>query len=94
MWIKCKNCIPKEGIEIPAFTNLEKLNLWNMKSKSSILAVKELVDNVFTHGDAKYIILHINLEYGKCDRCKVDYLNNENVTCPKCKAFNFNISGL
>jgi len=42
------------------------------------------------HRDAKYIVTHINTEYGRCKRCIFNNLDEEYVKCPKCGALNFN----
>jgi hypothetical protein len=91
MKVKCKNCLPKEGIEIPDFTPSEKKRLWELKLKSPIHSVKHLIDNFkLSHSDAKYITLHINKDYGRCNRCSFDKLDEEYIKCPKCGALNFN----
>ena len=41
--------------------------------------------------DAKGIVAHLNKEYGNCIRCNFDKLTKENIECPKCKAFNYNL---
>jgi len=91
MKVQCKNCLPKEGLEIPDFTNSEKLQLWNLKQNSSILAIKKLIDeHKLSNRDAKFVVMHINREYGHCNRCNFDKLNQEYIKCPKCRALNFN----
>ena len=40
--------------------------------------------------DAKFSLMHINKKYGKCNRCNVDFLDEEYIVCPKCRALNFN----
>lgn len=41
--------------------------------------------------DAKATVAHINKDFGKCHRCNFDELIEENMDCPKCKAFNYNL---
>ncbi len=91
MNIQCKNCMPKEGIEIPTFAQSDKQQLLEWKKVSPLHAVRQLMEvNQFSHINAKYIITHINTEYGSCNRCNFDSLDQENITCPKCGSFNFN----
>ena len=91
MKIQCKNCLPKEGIEIPDFSTAEKELYRELKKKSTILAVKKLVDEMgFSHRDAKYVVAHINIAYGQCNRCNFNELDKEYMECPKCGALNFN----
>jgi len=91
MKIKCKNCIPEDGIEKPNFTQSEKQEIWKLKTEKPIFAVKTLIDKYkFSQKEAKYIIAHINSNYGKCNRCSYNNLVEEYKNCPKCKALNFN----
>jgi hypothetical protein len=91
MIVKCKNCLPKEGIVIPDFKQLEKNNLVELVINSPIYAVKYIVEKLMlSHSDAKYIVTHINKAYGKCNRCAFSSLEEEYITCPKCGALNFN----
>ena len=91
MKVQCKNCIPKEGLEIPEFTQSDKKRLIEMNLESSIKAVKLLIDDFkLRHRDAKYVVAHINERYGKCNRCNFDKLDGEYLNCPKCGALNFN----
>lgn len=91
MKVQCKNCLPKEGIEIPDFTQSDKNRMSEMKLESPIKTVKCLMDDYgLSHRDAKYIVTHINETYGKCNRCDFNNLDREYLTCPKCGAMNFN----
>jgi hypothetical protein len=91
MIIKCKKCLPKEGIVIPDFNQLEKNKLVELTIKSPIHAVKYIVDDLsFSNRDAKYIVNHISRVYGKCNRCVFDRLEGEYIVCPKCDSLNFN----
>ena len=91
MKVQCKNCLSKEELEIPDFTQLDKKSLYDMKLESSIKAVKLLIDDFkLSHRDAKYVVAHINERYGKCNRCNFDKLDREYLNCPKCGALNFN----
>jgi hypothetical protein len=91
MKVQCKHCLPKEGIEIPDFTKTDKKVLHEMKLKSPFHPLKYLIDDFkLTHLDAKYITLHINKDYGRCNRCFFHNLDEEYIKCPKCGALNFN----
>jgi uncharacterized C2H2 Zn-finger protein len=91
MKVKCKNCLPTEGIEIPDFKQSEKLKLKDLAILSPIKSIKYILDNyIVSLRDAKYIITHINKTYGHCSRCNFDKLNEEYMNCPKCGALNFN----
>ena len=91
MKVQCKNCLPKEGIEIPDFSQTEKQKIFTLTVQSAIQAVKYLIDNYsISHADAKYIVTHINKTYGHCNRCVFDNIDKEYITCPKCGALNFN----
>ena len=91
MKVQCRNCLPKEGIEIPDFNQSEKNNLLGLIIHSPIHSTKYIIDNFnLSHGDAKYIVTHINKTYGHCNRCNFDKLNEEYINCPKCSALNFN----
>ena len=91
MWVKCKNCLPEEGIDVPNFTITDKKLLTETKTKSSISAVKLLMDKYnLTHLESKYIVTHINEKFGSCNRCNYTELDQEYITCPKCKALNLN----
>lgn len=91
MKVHCKNCLPKEGIEVPDFKQSEKHKLLELALQSPIHCTKYIIDNYnLSHGDAKYITTHINKMYGQCNRCIFDKLNEEYIKCPKCGALNFN----
>lgn len=83
--------MPKEGIEIPDFNHSEKNKLSELTIQSPIKSVKYIIDNyTISHGDAKYIVTHINKTYGQCNRCAFDKLDGEYIKCPKCGSLNFN----
>lgn len=91
MIVKCKNCLPTDGIDIPDFTFSEKSKLEEVTIQSPLHATKFIIDNFkLSHRDAKYIVTHINKIYGQCNRCNFDNLKDEFITCPKCGALNFN----
>ena len=91
MKVQCKNCLPKEGIEIPDFNQSEKQLLSERALNSPIHTAKYIVDQFnLSHRDAKYIVTHINKKHGRCNRCVFDKLDEEYIKCPKCGALNFN----
>jgi hypothetical protein len=91
MRVKCKNCLPKEGIEVPHFDQLEKNKIVSLKIESPLRSTKHLLEQLnLSHRDAKYIVTHLNTPYGHCNRCNFEQLDKEYITCPKCKALNFN----
>lgn len=91
MKVQCKKCLPKEGIDVPEFNQLDKKRLSELKLESPMKAIKLLIDDFkLSHRDAKYIVLHMNKLYGKCNRCNFDKLDREYLNCPKCGALNFN----
>lgn len=91
MKVQCKNCLQNEVVEIPDFTQSEKNGLLELNLKSPLHTVKHLIDNFkVSHRDAKYIVTHINNDYGRCKRCIFDNLDEEYIKCPKCGALNFN----
>ena len=91
MKVRCKNCLPTEGVEVPDFTQSDKKKLSDLILESSIKAVKILIDDFkLNPRDAKYIVTHINKKYGKCNQCNFDKLDREYMNCPKCGALNFN----
>lgn len=91
MKIECKNCLPKEGIEIPDFDQSERHILMQLTIQSPINSTKYLFNNYnLTHRDAKYIATHINKVHGHCNRCDFTKLAGEYINCPKFEALNFN----
>lgn len=91
MKVQCKNCSPEEGIEIPDFTQSEKVELHELNLTSPLHTVKLLMSKFkVKHIDAKYIVTHINRDYGQCKRCSFNKLDEEYIKCPKCGALNFN----
>ncbi len=91
MKVRCKNCLPEEWIEVPAFSKSDKMKLWELKVNSPIHTVKVLMDEYkISHRDSKYIVTHINTSYGECNKCDFNKLDQEYLTCPKCGALNFN----
>jgi predicted Zn-ribbon and HTH transcriptional regulator len=91
MKVQCKNCLENEAVEIPDFTQSEKKYLLELNQKSPLHTVKYLIDNFkASHRDAKYMVTHISIEYGRCKHCIFDNLDEEYIKCPKCGALNFN----
>jgi hypothetical protein len=91
MRVHCKYCLPKEGIDLPNFTESDKQRLWQLKFQPPLFAVKELMTvDKMTHRDAKYVVMHINETCGHCNRCSSKDLKGEYINCPTCGALNFN----
>lgn len=91
MKVKCKNCLPTEGIEIPDFSQSQKIKLKELTMLSPLRSTKYKIDNfAISHRDSKFIATHINKTYGHCSRCKFDNLNEEYMNCPECGILNFN----
>lgn len=90
MKIQCRRCLPKHGIEIPDFTFSEKQRLLEQHMTAPIQAINYLKSlwNMELSA-AKYTILHLNT-YGQCHHCSFIPLEEENINCPQCGAFNFN----
>ncbi len=91
MRVKCKNCLPKEGIEIPDFSINERKTIVKLKQLSPLLLIKHLIEKSnLTALEAKYVTKHVNLHFGHCNCCQYIDLEEGIVDCPKCKALNFN----
>jgi hypothetical protein len=91
MIIQCKNCLPKEGIEIPHFSPADQQQLATLARQSPVLAVKYIIDHFrLSHRDAKYIAAHISKAHGRCHSCVFDRLDDAYINCPKCGALNLN----
>lgn len=89
--VKCLKCNPKEDIEIPNFNHNEKVLLLNLKKESPIKAVKEIMNKLkITQLEAKFIITHINIKHGNCNKCNNNTLMGEYTTCSVCNSLNFN----
>ncbi len=90
---KCPRCSNDE-YEVPDFTQQEKRVLSGLKANNKLGELIEKLESLYDIRsiDAKFSLMHINKKYGKCNRCKVDYLEEEYVLCPKCNALNFNWS--
>ena len=91
MKISCKKCNPNETFEVPNFSLQEKKKLWEISKTSPLKAVKEMMNiHHLTHGNAKFVMMHINLEYKKCNRCDTELNDLEYTSCTKCGALNSN----
>lgn len=91
MRVQCKNCLPTEGIELPDFDPSVKSKLVTLTIESPLRCTKYIMEQLnLSHRDAKYIVSHINTSYGHCKRCNFEQLDEECITCPTCKALNFN----
>lgn len=91
MIVKCKYCLPETGIAVPEFSSSEKNSLVDVNKQSPMQAILWIKDKFkLSLQAAKYIVMHINTNYGHCNRCAYDTLKGENINCPECGAFNFN----
>ncbi len=69
---------------------LEVLSL--LKQDLKLFAIQYLHQKLqFNLTEAKGIILHSNKDFGVCHRCDYAELAKDNMECPKCKAFNYNL---
>ncbi|MCF2875707.1 MULTISPECIES: hypothetical protein [unclassified Tenacibaculum] len=85
---KCKNEISELNLSEDQKNEVFRL----IRYGSKLLAIKHLMNkHNFNHKEAKIIITHLNPEYGKCQRCNFEGLKTQNIDCPKCGAFNYNI---
>ena len=91
MRVQCKRC-SSTVFNIPEYTLEQKKHLFGLKSSgNSVLLMKEIkMLHKLRLIEVKFIMMHINEEYGKCNRCNFSNLNEEFINCPKCKALNFN----
>ncbi|WP_196888335.1 hypothetical protein [Aureivirga sp. CE67] len=91
MNLKCKRCLPKEGIEVEKIDENLKQQIVTITKDSKILGVKFIMDNCeFSHLEAKFLIQHLNIENEKCHNCKTSISTDEYVICKKCQALNIN----
>jgi hypothetical protein len=95
MIIKCKYCLPLEGVILPKFNKVEKEIIIELTSKLGLFTVKYLMEvHSLSQRDAKFITAHVNTELNRCCKCSSDELIGEHCICSKCKAFNLNWEGL
>lgn len=87
----CKRC--SSEIKKLNFSEEQKLEIWGLVIQDlKLFAVKKLIDEYqLSHKEAKIIVAHLNKDFGKCHRCNFEDLRKENMECPKCKAFNYNL---
>lgn len=85
---KCGNKIKELN-----FTKEQKYYLLGvLKQDLKLFAIKKIVDDFgMNKKDAKVVIAHLNNENGTCIKCDYKKLKGENVECPKCGAFNYNL---
>jgi predicted Zn-ribbon and HTH transcriptional regulator len=91
MKLNCKRCGSK--IVPLNFQEEFKLEIRAMINQNrQLLAVKKIGDELkLSHKEAKVIVAHLNKKFGRCHRCNFQNLMKENVECPKCKSFNYNL---
>jgi len=87
----CKRCCSE--IKDLNFSEEQKLEIWGLINQNlKLSAVKKLIDNYqLSHKESKIIVAHLNKDFGKCHGCNFEDLTEENIECPKCKAFNYNL---
>ena len=88
---KCKRC--KWEINEINLTEIQRLEIYSLINQDlKMFAIQKLKDELkLSLKEAKGIVVHLNKEYGNCIRCNFDKLIKENIECPKCKAFNYNL---
>lgn len=88
---KCNRCNWEIAqLNLDEEQRLEILSLLQQDLK--LFAIQYLNQKLkFNLTEAKGIILHSNKNFGKCHRCDFEKLEEENIDCPKCKAFNYNL---
>ena len=87
----CKRCGNK--INELNFSEEQKLEIGELIAQGlKLFAVKKIINEYkLSHKEAKVIVAHLNKDFGKCHRCNFGNLEEENIECPKCKAFNYNV---
>jgi hypothetical protein len=90
MTMICKNC-GAEIIELN-FTEQQKSEITKIvKTESKLACVKKMMEEYsLNHYVAKSITTHLN-NYRTCHKCNFEELVGENIECPKCKSFNYNL---
>ena len=91
MNISCKRCNTAEVYELPDFSLDAKQVLVALCMKSPLLAIQEMQKtHSISHKKGKFITMHLNLKTNSCHRCETPLDSKEYISCPKCKALNFN----
>ena len=69
------------------------LEIWGLLIQDAkLFAIKKLRDKFgIDLRSAEGFVMHFNTEFGKCNNCNYSALDKEYITCPKCKAFNYNL---
>jgi hypothetical protein len=87
---KCTNEIPELNFSEEVLLEMRGLAAQDMKL---FLVKKLLMDQLgVSHAAAKCIADHLNPQNGECLRCNFEGLEGENVECPECGAFNYNLA--
>jgi len=82
MIVSCQRCDSAKTYRIPGFNSAEKRELLEPNEVSALRTVKKLLDAYdLTHSTAKFLVMHMNLEYGKCHRCNFRDLEGEYEIC-------------
>jgi uncharacterized paraquat-inducible protein A len=89
--IHCARC--KTDIKMPSLTKDEKADLVILNNaKGRTLAIEQVrLKTGLDLKESKALVIHMN-KLGHCNRCDHTLLQGENITCPKCKSFNLNLS--
>lgn len=91
MKVICPKCSPKEEFDLPEFSDDEKVRLLEEFYQSPLQLVKYLIEqHKISHGDAKYIAMHMNKLPGTCHRCSKEISLEENQNCANCGSLNLN----
>lgn len=89
--VRCENCIPKDGVELPNFSDNQKRDLVLTKRSHTIRVIKKLRNDFqLKNVEAKYIGIHITMNHGECHKCLSNIGNCENINCENCGALNYN----
>lgn len=86
---KCSNDIPE--LLFPEEVLLEMQSLAAQELKLFMVKMLLMDELGVSHKDAKVIADHLNPKHGICLRCDFDELKGQNVECPECGAFNYNL---
>lgn len=87
----CKKC--GWQVEKVQFSEEIALEIWGLViQEAKLFAIKKLKDEFkIDLVQAEGMLAHFNPEFGKCNNCNYSELDKEYITCPKCKAFNYNL---
>jgi hypothetical protein len=86
----CLKC--NSQIVIPLITEEHKYEIWGAVVEGMPMwAIKFVMDYTSLNTiESKVLVKHINKTTGTCFNCNYKGLKEENINCPKCRAFNLN----